>query len=153
MQCGFLTIFNSHSYPIGSNSMSKLKLKHWSHRIIFDTLGYFLGEGCLRISHFRDWTGGSTCERCRWSRLEWVNMVERPFDIGFGSVSVEDIADAKTFDALNTASLLRGLSGNAMIATIAGFKPVKSLIAGFNFIAGQWICRDKIHYENCSDTI
>ena len=32
-------------------------------------------------------------------------MVERSFDIGFGSVSVEDIADAKTFDALNTASL------------------------------------------------
>ena len=57
-------------------------------------------------------------------------MVERSFDIGFGSVSVEDIADAKTFDALNTASLLGGLSGNAMIATIAGFKPVKSLIAG-----------------------
>ena len=53
-------------------------------------------------------------------------MVERSFDIGFGSVSVEDIADAKTFDALNTASLLGGLSGNAMIATIAGFKPVKS---------------------------
>ena len=74
-------------------------------------------------------------------------MVELSFDIGFGSVSVEDITDAKTFDALNTASLLGGLSGNAMIATIAGFKPVKSLIAG------QWICRDKVHYENCGDTI
>lgn len=57
-------------------------------------------------------------------------MVERSFDIGFGSVSVDDIADAKTFDALNNAALLGGLSGNAMIATIAGFKPVKSLIAG-----------------------
>ena len=57
-------------------------------------------------------------------------MVERSFDIGFGSVSVEDIADAKTFDALNTASLLGVLSGKAMIATIAGFNPVKSLIAG-----------------------
>ena len=79
-------------------------------------------------------------------------MVERSFDIGFGSVSVEDIADAKTFDALNTASLLGGLSGNAMIATIAGFKHVKSLIAG-DFIAGQWICRGKIHYENRSNTI
>ena len=57
-------------------------------------------------------------------------MVERSFDIGFGSVSVKDIAEAKTFDALNNAALLGGLSGNAMIATIAGFKPVKSLIAG-----------------------
>ena len=57
-------------------------------------------------------------------------MVERFFDIGFGSVSVDDIADAKTFDALNNAALLGGLSGNAMIATIAGFKPLKSLIAG-----------------------
>ena len=57
-------------------------------------------------------------------------MVERSFGIGFGSVSVDDIADAKTFEALNNAALLGGLSGNAMIATIAGFKPVKSLIAG-----------------------
>lgn len=56
-------------------------------------------------------------------------MVERSFDIGLGSVSVDDIADAKTFDALNNAALLGGLSGNATIATIAGFKPVKSLIA------------------------
>ena len=54
-------------------------------------------------------------------------MVERSFDIGFGSVSVEDITDANTFDALNIALLLGGLSGNAMIA---GFKPVKSLITG-----------------------
>ena len=89
-----------------------------------------MGEGCLRISHFLDWTCRSKCERCRHSRLEWVNTVERSFDIGFGSVSVEDIAYAKTFDALNTSSLLGGLSGNAMIATIAGFKTVKSLIAG-----------------------
>ena len=57
-------------------------------------------------------------------------MVERSFDIGLGSVSVDDIADAKTFDASNNAALLGGLSGNVMIVTIAGFKPVKSLIAG-----------------------
>ena len=36
-------------------------------------------------------------------------MVERSFNIGFGSVSVEDITDAKTFDALNTSSLLGGI--------------------------------------------
>ena len=36
-------------------------------------------------------------------------MVERSFDIGFASVSVDDIADAKTFDALNNAALLGGI--------------------------------------------
>lgn len=57
-------------------------------------------------------------------------MVERSFGIEFGSVGAEDVAELQSIDTISNASLLGGLSGNAMIATIAGFKPVKSLIAG-----------------------
>lgn len=57
-------------------------------------------------------------------------MVEKSFDFSRGSVDGAHISDMRDKTSLSDVSLLGGISGGATIATIAGFKPVKSLVAG-----------------------
>ena len=57
-------------------------------------------------------------------------MVEKSFDFSRGSVDGAHISDLRDKTSLSDVSLLGGISGGATIATIAGFKPVKSLVAG-----------------------
>lgn len=57
-------------------------------------------------------------------------MVEQFIDVGMASIGIDEIASEQVNDASREGSFLGGLSGDATVATISGFKPVKSLITG-----------------------
>jgi hypothetical protein len=57
-------------------------------------------------------------------------MVEQFIDVRMASISIDEIANEQVNDTIGESSFLGGLSGDATVATISGFKLVKSLIAG-----------------------
>ena len=60
-------------------------------------------------------------------------MVEQFIDVRMASISIDEIANEQVNDTIGESSFLGGLSGDATVATISGFKLVNRLSLGIWF--------------------